>query len=95
MYSSGRRLHSKGFSLICLDNDLPFNRLGISVHRKIRGAALRNRLKRIIRETFRCNRDLFPSAMDIVFTIRPDFILDHPVEIRAAVETLVAGLRRA
>ncbi|MBM9519342.1 ribonuclease P protein component [Desulforhopalus vacuolatus] len=88
VYSSGKRLHAKGFSLICLNNDLPFNRLGISVHRKIRGAARRNRLKRIIRETFRCNRDLFPLSKDIVFTVRPDFILDHPAEIRTAVEAL-------
>lgn len=91
VYKDGKRLHGKGFSLIFLDNGTDRNRLGISVHRKIRGAVRRNRMKRIIREAFRIHRSSFPQGMDIVFTVRPDFALRNPAEIQEAVHAVVAG----
>ncbi len=90
IYETGQRLHGKGFSLIFLDNDSTVNRLGISVHRKIRGAVRRNRMKRIIREAFRTSRHSFPQRADIVFTVRPGFSLKNPAEIISAVSKLVA-----
>jgi ribonuclease P protein component len=41
-------------------------RLGITVTRKVAGAVGRNRVKRVLREVFRRNRDLFPDACDVV-----------------------------
>ncbi len=90
VYEAGQRLHGKGFSLIFLDNGSAMNRLGISVHRKIRGAVRRNRMKRIIREAFRTSRHSFPQRADIVFTVRPDFSLKKPAEIISAVSKIVA-----
>lgn len=95
IYSEGKRLHGKGFSLICLENGKGVNRLGISVHRKIRGAVKRNRIKRIIRETFRLHRNSFPQGMDIVFTVRPDFVLNNPAEIHKAVSVLFSSENNA
>jgi ribonuclease P protein component len=63
--------------------------LGISVHRNIKGVVKRNRLKRIIRESFRLWREEYPSGMDIVFAVRPDFSCLHPSDIREAVVVLV------
>ncbi len=93
IYGQGKRLHGRGFSLIFVDNNDSINRLGISVHRKIRGAVRRNRMKRIIREAFRTSRDVFPQQADIVFTVRPDFFLKNPAEVVAAVGELMAGRR--
>ena len=56
-----------------MTNSLNENRLGISVHRLIRGVVRRNRIKRMIREVFRQHRDMFPHACDIVITVAPDF----------------------
>ncbi len=92
IYSQGKRLHGQGFSLICLDNDFGCNRLGISIHKKLRGAVRRNRIKRIIREAFRRNRAVFPAEMDIVVTVRPDFVINSPQEICAAVAILTEKL---
>lgn len=66
-------MQGRGFSLLSLANGRDDSRLGISVHRLIRGAVRRNRIKRMFREVFRLHRDLFPPSCDIVITVRPDF----------------------
>jgi ribonuclease P protein component len=88
VYSKGKRLHGEGFTLICQPNPTGASRLGISVHRKIRGAVKRNRLKRIIRESFRLWQKHYPAGADIVFAVRPDFSCSHPGDIRTAVMPL-------
>ncbi|MEN8189831.1 MAG: ribonuclease P protein component [Thermodesulfobacteriota bacterium] len=88
VYKQGKRLRGRGFALITLPNGLGFNRIGISIHRRIKGAVRRNRLKRIIRESFRLNRGCFPAGSDIVFTVRSDFTLTSPAEIDRAVSLL-------
>jgi ribonuclease P protein component len=88
VYSRGNRLHGDGFTLICEPNFSDHSRLGISVHRKIRGAVKRNRIKRIIRESFRLYREQYPQSMDIVFAVRPGFSLAHPRDIISVVALL-------
>jgi ribonuclease P protein component len=90
VYSKGKRLHGSGYTLICLDNGSAVSRLGVSVHRKIRGAVKRNRIKRIIRESFRLDRKQYPQGADIVFAVRSDFSCKHPGDICKAVEEITA-----
>jgi ribonuclease P protein component len=47
-------------------NGLPHCRLGLSVSRKVGGAVLRNRWKRLIREAFRTSRPRLPEGLDLV-----------------------------
>lgn len=88
VYKGGSRLRGKGFSLVYLANNLTYSRLGISVHRRIRGAVRRNRIKRIIRENFRLHRELYPGSCDIVFTVAPGF----PLHTADAVKEALVGL---
>jgi ribonuclease P protein component len=90
VYGQGIRLHGKGFSLIHCPNTLGRNRLGISISGKIKGSVKRNRMKRIIRESFRLNRQIYPQDADIVFTVRPDFVLNSPSAINKAVALLMS-----
>ncbi len=90
VYRQGKRLHGKGFTLIFINNGLSYNRLGISIHRKLRGAVKRNRIKRILKETFRKNRSLFPETADIVIAVRPDFNSTTPDEIHHAIADITA-----
>lgn len=45
-------------------------RLGITASRKIGGAVVRNRAKRLIREAFRATRELFASDIDVVVIVK-------------------------
>lgn len=88
VYRNGRRLRGQWFSLIIMDNGLEKSRLGISVH-GVRRAVRRNRIKRIIREFFRTNKDLITPSADIVFAVRKEFSLNSPQEIKQAVTDLL------
>ncbi len=46
-------------------------RLGITVTKKIGNAVLRNRVKRLVRESFRRHKALFPAGLDVVFIAKP------------------------
>ncbi|WP_448874168.1 ribonuclease P protein component [Desulfobulbus propionicus] len=84
VYRAGRRFHGNGFAVIVLANSLPWNRLGISVHRRAGNAVRRNRIKRLIREVFRCNRERFPGQSDIVVTVRPNFAFNRLESFKTA-----------
>jgi ribonuclease P protein component len=53
-----------------LDNKSGVSRLGLSVSRKVGGAVVRNRWKRVLREAFRLNAPLLPSGIDFVIVPR-------------------------
>ena len=67
-----RRLHSKNFLIIIKKNDLGFSRLGITVTKRIGKAVRRNRIKRLVREFFRLNKDKLPKGYDILVIARAD-----------------------
>jgi ribonuclease P protein component len=46
-------------------------RLGVTVSRRVGGAVVRTRVKRLLREWFRRHRSLFPKGKDIVVVARP------------------------
>ncbi|MBW2466499.1 MAG: ribonuclease P protein component [Deltaproteobacteria bacterium] len=103
VYQHGKRVHGENFSLILLPNELAHNRLGISIHGQLKGAAKRNRIKRIIREFFRLDRRFLQErssgsrelpSMDIVFTVRKGFNLEKPADLAAAVNSLLNNRSR-
>jgi ribonuclease P protein component len=64
---SGRRIHTPHFLIVVQPNALQNTRLGITVTKKVGTAVQRNRVKRVVREVFRRNRQLFPASHDVVF----------------------------
>jgi ribonuclease P protein component len=53
-------------------NGLPYPRLGISASRRLGGAVVRNRWKRLLREAFRVTRTRLPEGIDLIVIPRPE-----------------------
>jgi len=66
IYEQGVRRSSRFFTAIACGNPKGGKRLGITVTKKTGNAVFRNRMKRLIREFFRRNKDLFPTGHDVV-----------------------------
>jgi ribonuclease P protein component len=58
---------------------LPHSRMGVTASRKVGGAVVRNRAKRLVREAFRATRDLWPGGIDVVVVVR-SFRLESKLE---------------
>ena len=72
--SHGRRVQLRHFVVIVRPRarDVPqvSTRVGVTVTKKVSGAVGRNRVKRLVREVFRRNRERFPADCDVVFIAR-------------------------
>ena len=91
VYRNGKRLRGIEFSLIFIPNGLQTNRLGISVH-GVKKAVQRNRIKRIIREFYRLNRQFISPPSDIVIAVRSGFPPSSPQDVDRVVKPLLARL---
>jgi len=90
VYEGGQRVRGARLTLIHLANGGADNRLGISIH-GVKSAVRRNRIKRIIREYFRLNRDFLQPAADVVFAVRDGFKPDTLGEVRELLERMLRG----
>ncbi|SEF98057.1 ribonuclease P protein component [Caloramator fervidus] len=70
IYSRGKSYSDDILVVYIFKNKSNINRLGISVSKKIGKSVVRNRVKRLIREAFRVNKDKFKVGYDIIFVAR-------------------------
>ncbi len=91
--SRARRVHAPHFILLVL----PHTReaFGVTVTRKIAGAVGRNRVKRVCREVFRQNRQLFPAGCAVVAVARAGSPELSYAAVRAEMLAASPGLFRA
>ena len=66
IYQQGTRTYSRDFTIVFQKNQLGYRRLGITVSKKVGGAVRRNRIKRMIREFFRLNKNQVAESQDTV-----------------------------
>jgi ribonuclease P protein component len=72
IYQKGRRIDAGKFVLFCRPNELGYPRLGLTVSRKVGGAVIRNRVKRLFREVFRRSSARIPCHFDFVVNARQE-----------------------
>ena len=97
-----RRVRAQGkswahpYAILCaLPNNLPHNRYGFSVSKRLGGAVVRNRVKRLLREAVRTTaKEVGPlvPGFDVVLIARIPIVGRSFAEVRDVVRTL---LRRA
>jgi len=75
VFRSSCRSIDDSLLVIARENGLGYARLGLAISRRqVRAAAARNKLKRIVRESFRKNQHLL-SGLDVVVTARGQLAL--------------------
>lgn len=77
--------------IFAVPNQLPHPRLGLSVGRAVGTAVRRNRIKRLLRESFRLMQHDFPRGYDLVINVRPHTPLPLP-EYQRILTALVVKL---
>ena len=88
--NAGRRVATRHFLVVytCSGGGPP--RLGITVTKKIGNAVVRNRIKRAVRETFRCHAATFRRGASMVVIARDG---SRHLDTNATAEELLPALR--
>jgi len=85
---SSTRWRDDFFGVYAISNPHPYGRLGIVVSRKTSPrAVVRNRVKRQIRESFRCQKEKF-SGLDIVVVAGPHAGKAESISLRASLQQI-------
>ena len=87
-YAVGRRFGDAFFGIVARANDATGPRLGLAVATKVAGSSVeRNRIRRLIRESFRLRQRQLP-ALDIVVSARTRARGARNAELIASLDTL-------
>lgn len=82
VYERGNKVQSEYFVLYILENERLYHRLGITVSRKIGSAVVRNRIKRLLREIFRVNKQAISPYCDLVVNAKRGVARVHNQQIQ-------------
>lgn len=71
VYKKGKSRANPLLVLYVLRNGRDFNRIGISVNKKVGKSVVRNRVKRLVKEAYRKYSEEVYDGYDLVFLARP------------------------
>lgn len=87
VFANARRFGNPNFTLLVRENNLGYPRLGLAIAKKsVKFAVDRNRIKRLIRESFRQQKTQLPS-IDIIAMCRTGAVELPSQEIRTQLDT--------
>jgi ribonuclease P protein component len=89
--STGVRLRNKHMVGLYVRRSDDNHRLGLVVSRKVGGAVVRNRVKRLFRETYR-RLETPPSGFDVVVIARSSAAHARPERLVAHFKSLISGM---
>ena len=92
VYEKGRSWAHPLLVLYALRNDLGYSRFGFSVSKRVGGAVVRNRARRLMRETIRFRQAMIADGWDVIIIARQPVREVNFHQVDRAVEQL---LRRA
>lgn len=91
-YEQGRKIHGRYVVVFTRPAGLETARLGVTATRRTGGAAVRNRLKRILKEVFRREAELPPN--DVVVNVKPAAATASFFDLEADFSSLLRRLSR-
>ena len=71
VYRGGKSFANKYLVMYVMENGREDFRIGISVSKKVGNSVVRHRVTRLIRESYRLNKDMFRTGLDIIVVARP------------------------
>lgn len=92
VYQKGRFISGRFVVLHYLKRNGGQNRLGITASRKLSGSVRRNRMKRLLRESYRLMEDQIRPGFDLVFVGRNSAV---PPDLKAVFPEMAQLLHRA
>jgi ribonuclease P protein component len=94
VFAESTRVSNRAFTLLARANTEGVPRLGLAISKKCaRKAVQRNRIKRLVRETFRMQQKELP-AIDIVVLCRPEAVQQDSKELAQGLEKLWHRLQK-
>ncbi len=87
VYDQGMKVIQGPLLVFGRSNQLKHPRLGLSMSRRVGNAVKRNRIKRLLRESFRLMQHDLPAGYDFVIVVRP-----HEPLILAEYQRLLSSL---
>ena len=89
IYKKGKSYANKYLIMYVLNNKEEENRLGISVSKKVGNSVVRHRITRLVRESYRLQKDKFQTGYDIIVIARSNAKDKSYREIESALLHLV------
>jgi ribonuclease P protein component len=94
VYKRGRSNVGRYLVVYLMKNRTSENRLGITVSKKVGNAVIRNRVRRLIKETFRKYEDTLSPGYDIVIVARVASNSANYKQIDKNLIKLISGIRK-
>ena len=70
VYKNGKSKANRYLVMYVKENNLNYNRLGISISKKVGNSVKRHYFKRCVKESYRLHEEMFNSGLDIVVVVR-------------------------
>lgn len=92
VYKKGKFYVGKFIILYVLSNNFEMTRLGVTTSKKVGKSVIRNRLRRLIKESYRVQEENIPTGFDLVFVARNNDTIPGYWEIKREMKFLLKKL---